>query len=105
MKDFVELPDDEFGDFGGVHINSGIPNYVFYQLAIALGGNAWEEAGAIWYQSLQQLSANSEFQDCADITSQVAATKFGTGSKQQKAVIAAWKNVGINITAPLAAAA
>jgi Zn-dependent metalloprotease len=105
MNDYVQLPDDEFGDYGGVHYNSGIPNYVFYQVAVALGGNAWEQAGAIWYQTLQQLSPLAQFQDCADITAQVAGAKFGTGSKQQNAVIAAWDQVGIKITAPLAVAA
>lgn len=100
MSDYVELPDDEFGDFGGVHINSGIPNFVFYLVARTLGGFAWEQAGAIWYQSLQQLSPLADFQDCADITAQVAGAKFGTSSKQQEAVIAAWNVVGIKITAP-----
>lgn len=100
MRDYVELPDDDDGDFGGVHINSGIPNYVFYLVARSLGGYAWEQAGAIWYQSLQQLSPLAEFQDCADITAQVAGAKFGTGSRQQDAVIAAWDEAGVEITAP-----
>ena len=34
-------------DSGGVHINSGIPNRAFVLAARALGGNAWETAGAI----------------------------------------------------------
>jgi Zn-dependent metalloprotease len=105
INDYIDLPDDEFGDFGGVHLNSGIPNYVFYLVASALGGYAWEQAGAIWYQSLQQLSATAQFQDCADITAQVAGAKFGTGSKQQNAVKAAWERVGIELTAPQAVAA
>jgi len=105
MQDFVELPDDDLGDNGGVHYNSGIPNFVFYLVASRLGGYAWDQAGAIWYQSLQQLSPMAQFQDCADITAQVAAAKFGTGSNQQKTVIAAWDEVGIKITAPQAAAA
>ncbi|HYJ87335.1 MAG TPA: M4 family metallopeptidase [Pyrinomonadaceae bacterium] len=100
MSDFVKLPDDDEGDNGGVHINSGIPNYVFYLVARRLGGYAWEQAGAIWYQTLQQLSPLAEFQDCADISAQVAGAKFGHGSKQQDAVIAAWDEVGINITVP-----
>ena len=36
MKDFVNTTDDN----GGVHINSGIPNYAFYLAATAIGGNA-----------------------------------------------------------------
>lgn len=100
MRDFIELPDDDDGDNGGVHLNSGIPNFAFYLVARTLGGYAWEQSGAIWYQSLQQLSPLAQFQDCADITAQVAGAKFGTGSKQQTAVISAWDEVGIKITAP-----
>ena len=40
---------DTTSDNGGVHINSGIPNHAFYLAAVALGGNAWEQAGHIWY--------------------------------------------------------
>ena len=40
-------------DNGGVHINSGIPNHAFYLVAEALGGNAWEKAGQIWYDALR----------------------------------------------------
>jgi Zn-dependent metalloprotease len=39
-------------DNGGVHINSGIPNRAFFELATLLGGKAWEVAGKIWYRAL-----------------------------------------------------
>lgn len=100
MRDYLQLPDDDDGDFGGVHLNSGIPNFAFYLVARKLGGFAWEQAGAIWYQTLQQLSSTSDFQDCADISVQVAGAKFGAGSQQQEAVIWAWNEVGIPISAP-----
>lgn len=100
MSDYMDLPDDDENDNGGVHINSGIPNFAFYRLAQALGGYAWEQAGLIWYQTLQQLSPLADFQDCADISAQVAGAKFGVGSQQQDAVIAAWDQVGITISAP-----
>jgi hypothetical protein len=100
MRDLVDLPDDELDDFGGVHINSGIPNHAFFLVARRLGGFAWEQAGAIWYETLHQLSPTSDFQNCADITAQVAGAKFGTGSTQQLAVISAWDEVGIKITVP-----
>jgi Zn-dependent metalloprotease len=100
MSGFVELPDDEFNDFGGVHINSGIPNRAFYLVASALGGYAWEQAGLIWYRSLLQLWETAQFADCANVTTQVAGTLFGTNSKQQQAVKAAWEEVGIKTTAP-----
>ena len=100
MSDFVNLPDDEFNDFGGVHINSGIPNFAFYLVARELGGFAWEQAGLIWYRSLLQLWETAQFQDCANVTTQVAGTLFGADSKQQKAVKSAWSEVGINVAVP-----
>ncbi len=39
--------DNTFSDNGGVHINSGIPNHAFYQVATRIGGFAWEKAGRI----------------------------------------------------------
>lgn len=100
MRDFVLLPDDEDGDFGGVHINSGIPNHAFYLAARSLGGYAWEQAGVIWYEALKQLFPLASFQDCADVTAQVAAAKYGTGSRQHDAVVDAWDQVGVTVTAP-----
>lgn len=38
-------------DNGGVHINSGIPNHAFYLVATAIGVNAYEDAGKIWYST------------------------------------------------------
>ena len=35
-----------------MHINSGIPNRAFYLVAEALGGNAWDAPGRIWYDTL-----------------------------------------------------
>jgi Zn-dependent metalloprotease len=100
LNDYQNLPDDEFDDFGGVHINSGIPNHAFYLVARDLGGNAWEGAGLIWYNSLLQLWEKANFQDCANVTTQVAGTLFGTGSAQQLAVRNAWDEVGVKVSAP-----
>lgn len=49
MRDFVESEHDD----GGVHVNSGIPNHAFYLFAGALGGNAWDVAGRVWYDALR----------------------------------------------------
>ena len=100
MDDYKELPDDEAGDNGGVHINSGIPNHAFYLLATELGGYAWEDAGHIWYDTLKQLWPTAQFQDCANVASQVAGQAFGGGSKQQQAVRSAWSEVGITVAEP-----
>ena len=81
-------------DNGGVHINSGIPNRAFVLAAKALGGNAWDVAGRIWYRTLLQLSSSSQFVDCAAMTLQVAAAE---GAAATKAVKAAWKDVGVPV--------
>ncbi|WP_166358885.1 M4 family metallopeptidase [Pseudomonas akapageensis] len=83
------------GDNGGVHYNSGIPNRAFVLVAKALGGNAWDVAGRIWYETLLQLNAHSQFQDCAEISVQIAGARYGAQAK--KAVKAAWKKVGISL--------
>jgi Zn-dependent metalloprotease len=81
-------------DSGGVHINSGIPNHAFYLVATALGGNAWEKAGQIWYKTLLALTHASNFKAMVSMSTQTAATLFGHGSTEEKAVIKAWKTVG-----------
>jgi Zn-dependent metalloprotease len=81
-------------DRQGVHINSGIPNRAFVLTAKAIGGNAWEVAGRIWYDTLLQLSKDSQFIDCARISVQVAATH---GAPAKNAVKSAWKKVGLTV--------
>ncbi|WP_422420574.1 M4 family metallopeptidase [Pseudomonas sp. GZD-222] len=81
-------------DNGGVHYNSGIPNKAFVLVAKALGGNTWEVAGRIWYQTMLQLSSNSRFEDCARVSVQIAG-QYGANVK--KVVRAAWKQVGITV--------
>jgi Zn-dependent metalloprotease len=98
MSKFVVQPDTEAGDWGGVHINSGIPNKAFYLTAMAIGGFAWEEAGQIWYEALLASSRNTQFQDFADTTYIQAGQLYGTRSSQQLAVTEAWKEVGIRIS-------
>jgi Zn-dependent metalloprotease len=91
MKDYVK---GEFDD-GGVHINSGIPNHAFYLVAMKLAGHAWQKAGPIWFDALLRLGAESSFQDAAGATALAAATRFGRGSREEKAVREAWTEVGL----------
>jgi Zn-dependent metalloprotease len=92
MKDYVHT----ISDNGGVHINSGIPNHAFYLAAMEMGGYAWEKAGKIWYVALRDhLRRNSGFKRAANVTIQVAAELFGSGSGEHKAVQNAWKAVGV----------
>jgi Zn-dependent metalloprotease len=82
-------------DYGGVHINSGIPNHAFYLVAVELGGNAWQKPGRIWYRTLSMLNAKSEFADMVSATQTAAAAEFGSGSAEANAVAKAWKAVGL----------
>jgi Zn-dependent metalloprotease len=96
MRDYVRT----FQDNGGVHINSGIPNHAFYLVATRLGGQAWERAGRIWYETLRdpQLRPNTGFLRFAGLTVTVAGRLYGTGSPEQQAVREGWNQVGIALT-------
>jgi Zn-dependent metalloprotease len=98
MTKFVQLPDTLPGDFGGVHINSGIPNKAFHLTAINVGGVAWEAPGHIWYEALKASSERTEFQEFADTTYSKAGILYGTGSVPQQAVLSGWRDVGIRIS-------
>lgn len=97
MSGYRNLPDDSdpANDNGGVHINSGIPNHAFYLAATAIGGNAWDKAGLIWYRTLtEQLQPSSNFLAAAQATVAVATELYGAGAETD-AVTAAWKGVGV----------
>ena len=95
MDDYVNTTRDN----GGVHINSGIPNFAFYRIAVDLGGNAWEKAGAIWYRTLTsgRLTTNAVFQDVVNLTSEIAVDLFGAGSAEQMAVNNGWAAAGLHV--------
>ncbi|ADU46568.1 protealysin inhibitor emfourin [Intrasporangium calvum] len=86
-------------DFGGVHINSGIPNRAFVLAALAMGGHAWEEAGAIWHAALtgDGIRADCDFARFAELTVAAAAERHGYGSVQHSAVRDAWLEVGVPV--------
>jgi Zn-dependent metalloprotease len=92
MDDYVETSDDN----GGVHINSGIPNKAFYNLAVTLSGNSWQAAGRIWYETLlQKLGTSTTFEKFATMTLETAGKLYSNRSKEQKAVKSAWTDVGV----------
>jgi hypothetical protein len=92
MDDYVETTEDS----GGVHINSGILNKAFYEVAIRLGSDV---AAEIWYESLLQLTPTSDFQILANTTYKVAGSLFGDGSGEHNTVKAAWERVGVAVSA------
>ncbi|WP_380284036.1 M4 family metallopeptidase [Kitasatospora purpeofusca] len=94
MDDYHDLPVHR--DNGGVHLNSGIPNRAFHLTATAIGGNAWEKAGRIWYDAVTggKLTEEATFADFAELTAAVAEELYGTGSELD-AVNKAWRTVGV----------
>jgi len=96
-------------DNGGVHINSGIPNHVFY-LAIESGTNrtsglAVQGVGAanreqierVFYRAFtQMLPANATFAVARAATIQSARDLFGANSAAERAVTQGWTAVGVN---------
>jgi bacillolysin len=95
-------------DNGGVHINSGIPNHVFY-LAVEGGTNrisglTVQGVGAanraqietVFYRAVTQLlPANATFSTARAATIQAARDLFGTGSAAERAMTDAWTAVGV----------
>jgi len=98
MKGFQKLPNTEDGDYGGVHINSGIPNFAFYVASFEINGNAWEKAGAAWYAALidkKLMNKNSNFADAAAATLKKATARFGKNSLEVKGIEKGWKEAGV----------
>ncbi len=97
MRDFVHT----YQDNGGVHINSGIPNHAFYLAAVAIGGNAWEKAGRIWYETVRdaRLRPNSGFRTFARLTIANAGRLYGLNSPEQHALHDSWTGVGVVVAA------
>lgn len=93
MADYIHTAQDN----GGVHLNSGIPNRAFYLVAAALGGHAWERAGAVWYGALRdpRLRPNASFASFARATVRAARAEFG--DIEVKAVKSAWHTVGVPV--------
>lgn len=98
MAEYEDLPDngEPRNDNGGVHINSGIPNHAFQLAATAIGGNAWEVAGKIWYRALTggSLKPDAGFAEAAEATVQ-AAGQVDSGGDAAAKVEAAWREVGV----------
>jgi Zn-dependent metalloprotease len=86
-------------DNGGVHTNSGIPNHAFYVIATTIGGNAWDAAGQIWYDTLvdPRLKPNASFAKFAGLTLRAARTRYGATSSEATAVKTGWDSVKVKV--------
>lgn len=86
---------EEYVDGADVHDSSGIPNHAFYLAAKEIGGYSWGKAGPIWYEAFAKLKPKATFLDAARATSRVASARFGSKSKELKAVASAWQVVKV----------
>jgi thermolysin len=96
-------------DNGGVHINSGIPNQVFY-LAIEGGTNrtsglsvqgvgysSREQIEKVMYRAFtEMMPASASFSTARAVTIQAAVDLYGAGSAAARALTQAWTAVGVN---------
>ena len=93
MSQYQTLPNTPQGDFGGVHINSGIPNHAYYQLATQIGKDKSED---IFYRCLTKyMTKSSQFVDLRIGAEQSAIELFGNGSTELDAVKSAFDIVQI----------
>ncbi len=94
------------GDGGGVHINSGIPNHVFYLVAKGgphahivgptVTGIGADKAAKIWYKALTTyMTSSTNFSGARAATLNAAAALYGVGSAEYNAVATAWTACGI----------
>lgn len=91
MDDFRVLPDTRAGDWGGVHVNSGIHNKAAFNLLTAQTGGALAltvaEVAAVFYLALtQRLSRTSQFIDSRRAAVSSARTLFRTLPADQQAI-------------------
>jgi len=71
-------------DNGGVHTNSGVPNYTAFLMYDNGAFASKEEMAKVWYNSLFLLSSNADFEDCALAVVQSA---INLGLKDEKVAI------------------
>lgn len=82
-------------DNGGVHINSGIPNWAFYQFTTRIN-NDLGKAEKVYYRALTRyLTRSSRFVDCRRAVIQAATDLYGASSAEVNAAKAAYDLVGI----------
>ncbi|MEO0815114.1 MAG: M4 family metallopeptidase, partial [Myxococcota bacterium] len=93
MSQYLDLPNTESGDFGGVHINSGIPNRAACLTRARIGGDSLSR---IWYQTLRfHLGPTSDFATMVDATLAACATLAMPGATCT-AVAESWAQVGLD---------
>jgi bacillolysin len=102
MSEYIDLPNSNDSDHGGVHVNSSIINHAFYLLAEGLtGAIGTSDAEKIFYRCLtQHLQKQSQFIDTRLGCEAAAEELFGANSAQARKVAEAFDAVEIHATPP-----
>ncbi len=102
MTEYQNLPNTYEGDYGGVHVNSGIPNRAAYLIAAGLTTEGlgtsigMTDTARLYYAALTDyLSAYAQFGDARDALIAAATALWGESSAQASAVRAAWDAVEV----------
>lgn len=99
MTEYSYLPSSY--DYGGVHVNSGIPNRALYLLAEGLTNEGLgisigrQKTGSIAWATMTGLSNRASFDDAANLMIAISETLFGIDSQESIATKLAWKSVGL----------
>jgi bacillolysin/neutral peptidase B len=99
MDDFRDLPNTRAGDWGGVHVNSGIPNKAAFNLLTAQNADGTlaltvaESAAVFYLADSQRLSRTSQFIDSRRAAVASARTLFrNLPTDQQASKVSAVEN-------------
>jgi Zn-dependent metalloprotease len=93
MSNYENLPNTSSGDWGGVHINSGIPNKAAYLVAQNIG---CEKTARIYYRALTvYFNTTTSFAEARLGLIQAATDLYGANSAEAQAVSNAYTSVGI----------
>ncbi len=99
MNQYQNLPNTSSGDWGGVHINSGIPNKAFYLAATSINDN--NKMSQIYYRALTSyLTQYSQFTDAKNALVQAAKDLYPADTTVATKISDAFTNVGIGSTTP-----
>lgn len=90
MNEYINLPETEEGDNGGVHVNSGIPNKAFYLFASQVGKDIAEQ---VFYDALDNYL--TRFSQFIDLRLSVLQAAQSQGQAVVNAAANAFDQVGI----------
>ena len=101
FSQFERLPNTKAGNWGGVHVNSGIPNRALYLLAEGLSienlgtSIGREKTADLAFKTMIGLTPNANFDEAAEYMSNLAKTEYASEPAVYDATVLAWKSVGL----------